>query len=138
MWTTWCSARSPIRDPGPSEVLLRVRFAGLNPADAFLSQGLYPAKPPLPHILGRDAVGDVIEVGPNVTSLKPGDTVGILRCDVGVKVWGTLAEKTVIPAASAAPVPHGWTIEEMSGAPLDFSHRVAGPHPLERPAGAAA
>lgn len=110
----------PDPHPGPGEVLLKIRFAGLNPADAFLAQALYPAKPPLPHILGRDAVGDVVEVGPNVTVPKLGDTVGILRCDVGVKVWGTLAEKTVVPAASVAPVPPGWTIAEMAGAPLTF------------------
>ncbi len=42
--------------PGPGEVLLRVRYAALNPADAFLSRGMYPAKPKFPHILGRDAV----------------------------------------------------------------------------------
>jgi NADPH2:quinone reductase len=106
--------------PGPGEVLLKIRFAGINPADAFLAQALYPAKPSLPHILGRDAVGDVVEVGPGVTTPKLGDTVGILRCDVGVKVWGTLAEKTVVPAASVAPVPPGWTIAEMAGAPLTF------------------
>jgi NADPH:quinone reductase len=38
--------------PGPGHVLLKVRFAGLNPADAFLAQAMYPAKPPLPHVLG--------------------------------------------------------------------------------------
>ena len=32
--------------PGPAQVLLRVRFAVLNPADAFLAQALYPARPP--------------------------------------------------------------------------------------------
>ena len=50
--------------PGPTEVLLKMRVAALNPADAFLARGMYPAKPPLPHILGRDGVGDVVTVGP--------------------------------------------------------------------------
>ena len=49
--------------PGPDDVLLNVRFAGLNPADAFLASGMYPAKPRLPHVLGRDGVGDVAAVG---------------------------------------------------------------------------
>ena len=44
----------PDPQPGPNDVLLRVKLAALNPADAFLAQGQYPAKPPLPHILGRD------------------------------------------------------------------------------------
>jgi len=113
-------AEIPDPHPGDGEVLLRVRFAGLNPADAFLSRGMYPAKPPMPHILGRDAVGDVLEVGPGVDHLHQGDTVGILRCDVGVHTWGTLAGRVVVPAASIAPVPAGWSIEEMAGAPLVF------------------
>lgn len=106
--------------PGPGQVLLRVRFAALNPADAFLAQAQYPAKPPLPHILGRDGAGDVLEVGTGVRHVRAGDTVGVLRCDAGVETWGTLAEKTVVGAASVAPIPEGWTVEEMAGAPLAF------------------
>jgi NADPH2:quinone reductase len=106
--------------PGRGQVLLKVRFAALNPADAFLAQGLYPAKPAFPHVLGRDGVGDVLETGPGVTTVRVGDLVGILRCDVGVEVWGTLAEKVIVPAESVAPVPPGWTVEEMAGAPLVY------------------
>ncbi|MGE0274966.1 MAG: zinc-binding alcohol dehydrogenase family protein [Nitrospiraceae bacterium] len=106
--------------PGPAQVLLKVRFAALNPADAFLARGMYPAKPPLPHILGRDGVGDVLSVGPGVDSVGTGETVSILRCDVGVTAWGTLAEKVVAPADTLAPVPRSWSLEEMAGAPLVF------------------
>ncbi len=111
-----------VADPeaGSAQVLLRVRIAALNPADAFLARGLYPAKPSLPHILGRDGVGDVLAVGPDVDNVRVGETVGILRCDVGVEVWGTLAEQVVVPAESVAPVPQGWSLEEMAGAPLVF------------------
>lgn len=108
----------PDPQPGPGQVLIQDKFAALNPADAFLAKGMYPANPPLPHILGRDGVGDVIAVGPEVTSVRVGDTVGILRCEVGVSTWGTLAEKTVVPAASVAPVPKAWKLEEMAGGPL--------------------
>jgi NADPH2:quinone reductase len=106
--------------PGPGQVLLRIRFAALNPADAFLAQAMYPAKPPLPHVLGRDGAGDVVAVGPAVENVRVGETVIILRCDVGVETWGTLAEKVVVPAASIAPVPPGWSLEEAAGAPLVF------------------
>jgi NADPH2:quinone reductase len=105
---------------GPGEVLLRIRYAALNPADAFLSQGMYPAKPKLPHILGRDGVGDVVALGDGVENLRVGDTVGILRCDAGVETPGTLAELAVIPAASLTPVPRGWSLEETAGAALVF------------------
>lgn len=106
--------------PGTDDVLLSVRFAALNPADAFLACGLYPAKPPLPHILGRDGVGDVAAVGSGVHHVRVGETVGILRCDAGVEAWGTLAEKVVVPADSVTPIPPGWSLEEMAGAPLVF------------------
>jgi len=110
----------PDPQPGPDDVLLNVRFAGLNPADAFLASGMYPAKPRLPHILGRDGVGEVAAVGTGVHDIRPGETVGILRCDVGIDVWGTLAEKVVVPAHSVAHLPQDWSLEEMAAAPLVF------------------
>ena len=105
---------------GPGEVLLRVRFVALNPADAFLARGMYPAKPKFPHILGRDAVGEVVAAGPGVAWPKIGESVGILRCDVGVSVRGALAEFVVAPAASVAAIPPGWSADEMAAAPLVF------------------
>ena len=110
----------PDPHPGPDDVLLNVRFAALNPADAFLASGMYPAKPRFPHILGRDGVGDVAMLGAGVRNIQCGETVGILRCDIGVDVWGTLAEKVVVPSQSVAPVPKGWSVEEMAAAPLVF------------------
>jgi len=59
--------------PAAGEALLRVMFAGLNPADRYLSEGQYPAKPPLPHILGRDGIGIVEKLGAGVTQFKIGD-----------------------------------------------------------------
>lgn len=110
----------PDPHPEPADVLMKVRYAALNPADAFLAQGLYPAKPTLPHILGRDGVGDVELVGSRVGNIRVGDTVGILRCEIGVDMPGTLAEKVVVPAASLVHIPTDWSREEMAGAPLVF------------------
>src|SRR5437867_6538264 len=103
--------------PGAGQVLLRVRFAAINPADAFLAQALYPARPPLPHILGRDGVGEVLAVGSGVANAQVGETVGILRGSTGVETWGTLAEKAVVPSGSIVPVPQGWSLGQMAGAP---------------------
>jgi NADPH2:quinone reductase len=110
----------PDPQPGPAEVLLKVRYAALNPADAFLAQGLYPAKPTLPHILGRDGIGDVEIVGSGVGNIRVGDTVGILRCETGVETPGTLAEKVVVPVESLVRIPTGWSLEEAAGATLVF------------------
>lgn len=106
--------------PGPGEVLLRVRYAALNPADAYLAAGQYPAKPAFPHILGRDGVGEVVAVGEGVRDLQPGDVRIILRGEVGVNLPGTLAELVSVPAESLAPVPAGWGEEQAGGAPLVF------------------
>ena len=111
-----------VADPQPNrgDVLLAVRFAALNPADAFLAQAQYPAKPSLPHILGRDGVGVVREVHSSVKNVRVGDSMGIVPCNVGVEAWGTLAEQVVVPADSLVPIPPGWSAEEMAGAPLVF------------------
>jgi NADPH:quinone reductase len=110
----------PDPQPGPEQVLLRVKFAALNPADAFLARKMYPANPSLPHILGRDGVGEIVAVGPGVGNMRVGEAVGILRCEVGVEQWGTLAEKVVVPAKSVTRIPTGWSEEEMAVAPLVF------------------
>lgn len=113
---------SDVKDPvpGSGEVVLRLKLAALNPADAFLAKAMYPAKPSLPHILGRDGVGEVVAVGPDVSGVSKGSTAGILRCEAGVNVWGTLAEQVAVPAASVVPIPLGWSLEQAAGAPLVF------------------
>ena len=113
-------AEVPDPQPGPGQALLRVRFAALNPADAFLARGMYPARPPLPHVLGRDGVGEVLAVGPDVTNVRIGETMGILRGVTGVDAWGTFAEQVVVPITSLVEVRPGWSLEEMAGAPLVF------------------
>jgi len=110
----------PLPEPQAGEVRLRVHYAALNPADAYLAQGLYPAKPPLPHVLGRDGFGTVTAVGAGVTGLSLGDKRLVLRGDTGVERWGTFAEEVVVAANSLVEVPTGWTPEQAAGAPLVY------------------
>jgi NADPH2:quinone reductase len=110
----------PDPQPAAGEVLLKTMYAGLNPADAFLAQAQYPAKPKFPHILGRDGVGEVAALGAGVTNVKVGEIVAILRGNTGVEAWGTLAEKVVVEASHLVPVPEGWSYEEVAGAPLVY------------------
>ena len=112
------SASEPV--PGPGQVVLNVQFASLNPADAYLAQGQYPAKPTFPHILGRDGVGTVARVGEGVTNIKVGDTRLILRSEVGVDRPGTLAQQVAVEAAYTTDVPAGWTLEQAAAAPLVY------------------
>ncbi len=57
------------------ELRLKVHYAALNPADRYLAQKQYPAQPPLPHVLGRDGVGEVDQIGANVTGWKLGEVL---------------------------------------------------------------
>lgn len=111
-----------IADPvaGEGEVLLRVKYAALNPADRYLAEGQYPARPPMPHILGRDGVGEVIGVGDGVPGWSVGDSALILRSEIGVSRPGTLAEKVAVAAESLARVPRGWTDPQAAAAPLVY------------------
>jgi NADPH2:quinone reductase len=102
------------------EVVLDLRFAALNPADRYLSEGQYPARPALPHVLGRDGMGIVSSIGPGAGGFKAGDAALILRSDIGVIRPGTLAEKVAVPVESLAPIPPGWTDPQAAGAALVY------------------
>lgn len=111
-----------IPDPTPQagEVILRVHYAALNPADRYLAERQYPAKPPLPHILGRDGLGTVVEVGPGVTGIAVGERKIVLRGDVGVERAGTFAERVAVPVESLVEVPPGWDEPEAACATLVY------------------
>jgi NADPH2:quinone reductase len=110
----------PDPKPDAGEVLLAVDFAALNPADRYLSEGQYPARPPMPHILGRDGIGRVIAVGPGVTQFKVGDRALILRSEIGVSRAGTFAQQVAVPVESLVVPPPGWSAEQAAGAPLVY------------------
>ena len=59
--------------PGPGEVLVRIRAAGLCHSDLSVIDGNRPR--PLPMVLGHEAAGEVVETGPGVADLAPGDRV---------------------------------------------------------------
>src|SRR3954463_15162299 len=91
--------------PGHNEVVLEVRYAALNPADRYLAEGQYPAKPMLPHILGRDGFGTVVALGPGVTDLRLGDERAVLRGETGVNRPGTFAQRVAVAAQELVEAP---------------------------------
>jgi NADPH2:quinone reductase len=114
-------AEAPDPAPGARDAVLEILYAALNPADRYLAEGQYPAKPKLPHILGRDGVGVVRRVGAEVgDAVKVGERYVILRGDTGVDRAGTLAEQTAVAVESLVPVPSGWSPEEASCATLVY------------------
>lgn len=111
-----------VPDPVPKlgEALLRVHYAGLNPADYYVAERQYPAKPPMPHILGRDGVGTVIALGAGTTGIAVGDCRAVLRGDTGVEKPGTFAEKVAVPVENLVEIPNGWSETEAAGATLVY------------------
>ncbi len=106
--------------PAAGEAILAVELAGLNPADRYLAEGQYPARPTMPHILGRDGMGKIISIGAGVTQFKIGDRAIVLRSEIGVNRPGTFAEKIAVPVESLVSIPSGWTDEQAAGAALVY------------------
>jgi NADPH:quinone reductase len=115
-------AEAPNPDPKQGEVVMEIHYAALNPADRYLAERRYPypVNPPLPHVLGRDGMGTVIQVGEGVKDVRVGDRRAILRGDVGVLRWGSFAEQVSMKAVNLVEIPAGWTEEESSCATLVY------------------
>ena len=111
-----------VPDPTPrqGQVVVNLHYAGLNPADRYLAENQYPARPTFPHILGRDGVGVVSALGPNVTTLKVGQKVNIVYGEAGINQRGTFAGKLLAPIETLGDIPRGWTDEQAAAAPLVY------------------
>ncbi|HEX4716349.1 MAG TPA: quinone oxidoreductase, partial [Ktedonobacteraceae bacterium] len=100
----------PIPVPGKGEALIRIEASGVNFIDTYHREGRYPAT--LPYTLGQEAAGTVVSVGPEVTSVKPGDHVA--WCGIP----GTYAEFAVAPVDRIVAVPAGVSSAEAAAAIL--------------------
>jgi L-iditol 2-dehydrogenase len=121
--------------PGPGEALVRIGPSGLCGTDLLLYDGVYRGRRrpvPAPLVIGHEASGEVVELGPGTAGPAPGTRVGIeavsgcgqchhcLRgsynlCQdwhhIGLTCAGVLAEFVVVPAASLLPLPREVTLE---------------------------
>lgn len=105
---TWSEHPDP--KPGPGEVVVAVRAAGINAADRLQVMGFYPAPPGSPpDIPGLELAGEVAEVGAGVTAWSPGDRVAAV---VG---GGGMAELAVVHERHLLPVPDGLSWAEAGG-----------------------
>jgi len=85
----------PDPKPGPGELVVRVKAAGVNPVDAYMCTGTYARKPPLPYTPGQDGAGEVDAIGPDVAGFKEGDRVYISGTGRTVAGAGTYAARAV-------------------------------------------
>ena len=84
---------------GPGELLVRVRAAAVNYPDVLIIEDKYQFKPPRPFAPGGEIAGEVIGIGEGVVGWSTADRL------IAVPGWGGMAEKIVIPAKSAIPLP---------------------------------
>jgi NADPH:quinone reductase-like Zn-dependent oxidoreductase len=116
----------PDPEPGPGEVLVRMRFASLNHLDVWTRRGLPSV--PKPRILGADGSGVVEALGEGVEGFAPGDAVvinpGIEHGDaihvIGEHTQGVHAELAALPATNVAPLRDGVSFEEAAAFPLVY------------------
>jgi NADPH:quinone reductase-like Zn-dependent oxidoreductase len=130
-----------VPDPKPraDQVLIRVRACAMNHLDLWVRKGLPGVK--LPHILGSDVAGEIVQVGEYLTGYQPGQRVLVApmhfcnHCDqcvagrqnlcreftvLGNGVDGGDCELIAVPSASVIPIPDGLDFSEAASVPLVF------------------
>jgi NADPH:quinone reductase-like Zn-dependent oxidoreductase len=130
-----------IADPQPrkNDVLVRVRACALNHLDIWVRKGLPGVT--LPHILGSDVAGEIVEVGEYVSGFKPGQRVLLApmhycghceKCVMGLQnqcreftalgnaVDGGNCELIAAPAANVIPIPDSLDFNQAASVPLVF------------------
>ena len=127
--------------PGPQEVLVKVKACSLNHLDLWTLKGMPGVKIPLPHILGCDIAGEVVELGARVRGIpknkpvivSPGIRCG--RCQFCLSGWDSLCDRyqitgfqvnggygefAKVPAVNIIPVSKKLSFEEWAAVPLVY------------------
>jgi NADPH:quinone reductase-like Zn-dependent oxidoreductase len=108
---------APDPEPGPGEVLVRLRAASLNHLDLWIRKGLPSV--PKPRILGADGAGIREDTGERVV-INPGIEHGERITVVGEHMDGTHAELVAVPETNVYPLPGELSFEEAAAFPLVF------------------
>ncbi len=109
----------PRPQPGPGEVLVRIRAAGVNPADTYMRSGAYAKKPALPYTPGTDGAGVVEAVGGGVTALEPGD-----RVYTATTLTGTCAQYALATESQLHPLPERVSFSQGGGLYVPYATAV--------------
>ncbi len=130
--------------PKPGHVLVKVLAAGVNRLDHNLREGSVVPELPFPHILGGDAVGEVFELGRNVTGREIGERVIVVpgfplddaEADIrptvtapsfalpGLHITGTYAQYIEVPARALVKDETGLGAEEVATLPVVLATAV--------------
>jgi NADPH2:quinone reductase len=104
----------PVPVPGPGQLLVKVKAAGVNRPDVLQRLGGYPPPPGAPLTPGLEIAGEVAGLGNGVRRYEAGDKVCALV------PGGGYAEFAVVHEDNALPVPPGFSMEEAAAIPETF------------------
>lgn len=107
--------RIPQPEPGPGEILVKVKAAGVGPWDGWIRAGQGAQPEPLPLTLGSDLAGDVVAVGPGVSRPLVGEAIYGLT---NAHFTGAYAEYALASAAMVASKPASLSYIAAAGVPV--------------------
>lgn len=110
--------------PGPGELRLRVRAAGVNFADVLARLGLYPDAPKPPMVVGYEVAGHVDASGAGVTGFLEGDRV------VALTRFGGYSDTVVVPVAQCFRLPEELSDAEAAAVPVTYLTAALGLYKL--------
>lgn len=108
--------------PGPGQLRIDVRAAGVNFADHLARVGLYPDAPKLPAVVGYEVAGIVTAVGDGMDPARVGE-----RVLAGTR-FGGYAEMVNVAAADSVALPEAVTFEQGAAVPVNYATAWAGLH----------
>jgi NADPH2:quinone reductase len=111
----------PDPKPGPGEVVVRVRAAGVNPVDTYIRSGNYAMLPTLPYVPGNDCAGVIETTGEAVTRWKKGNRVYVVRTTTPLS--GGYAELALCDASMVHALPA--TVSFSQGAAVSVPYGTA-------------
>ncbi|MES2260501.1 MAG: NADPH:quinone oxidoreductase family protein [Pseudomonadota bacterium] len=100
--------------PGPGQVVLDVKAAGVNFPDVLIIQGKYQYKPELPFTPGNEVAGVVRAIGEGVSGVAVGDKV------IAFSSSGAFAEQLLVPAQGLMPMPPGMDFDTAAAITLTY------------------
>ncbi len=101
----------PDPQPGEGQALVRIEAAGVNFIDVYFRTGLYKGPVP-PFVLGQEAAGTVVGLGPGVSEVAVGDRVAYTG------IQGAYAELAAVAAARLVKLPEGVSARQAAAAML--------------------
>jgi NADPH:quinone reductase-like Zn-dependent oxidoreductase len=106
----------PEPHPGPGEVVIDVRAAGINFADLMARLGLYPDAPKPPCVVGYEVAGEIAALGDGV-----GDGLQVGQRVVAPTRFGGYAERSLALADGVVVLPEAFTFEQGAAVPINYA-----------------